>query len=102
MKIAFPSLHTPVLNLSCQVGKMKVIIDREMNFPFPLHRTDFIPTSKFFYSTDFSLSLALFSPFNTPVAFLKVPRDARGCRETPVNTGSLQSLHQASPAICLW
>lgn len=49
MKIAFLSLHTPVLNLSCQVGKMKVIIDREMNFPFSLHRTDRIPTSKFFF-----------------------------------------------------
>lgn len=58
MKIAFPSLHIPALNLSCQVEEMKVIIDREMNFPFSLHQTDHIPTSTFFFLL-FSLPISL-------------------------------------------
>lgn len=51
---------------------------------------------------NFHLEPPLSLPLNMPVAFLKVPCDAWGCGETPMNTGSIQSLHQASPPMCLW
>lgn len=124
-------LETFGLNVSHEQHTFKQVFYYENSLPFPAHSClefimsggenegDYWPWDEFSISStpdwsysnlqiffslpiSLSLSLALFSPFNTPVAFLKVPRDARGCRETPMNTGSLQSLHQASPTICLW
>ena len=91
--MTFICVHMSPLSISCQVGENEGDYWQWDEFSSSLQWTYRGPTSTL---QPTERLLFFFSPLNVPVAFLKVPRDASGCGETQMSTGSIQSLHHPS------